>query len=88
MCRYNKIMIKTIKNEIKDWEYQLFLLNASGTSTVNLYNDLKILVNDLGDNDDYVSNEFIERMSTNRNQPDFVGQRLLEKAKQYKYKKL
>lgn len=81
-------MIKTIKNEIKDWEYQLFLLNASGTSTVNLYNDFKILLNDLGDNDDYVSNDFIGLMSKKRNQPDFVGERLLEKAKQYKSKKL
>lgn len=81
-------MIKIIKNEILDWEYQLFLLKASGTSTVHLYNDFKILLNDLGDNDDYVSNSYIEAISNNRNQPIFVGQRLLDKAKQYKYKKL
>jgi len=83
-----KTMIKFIKNEIEDFKYMIFLKKVSGDTSVELYSDMKIMIHDLGKNDDYISELFIQKIADEYNTEVFVVERLIEKAKKYNRKEL
>lgn len=78
-----KNLVNIFKNEIEDWKYQKFLLKTSGKTTVILYNDLKVLIDD-----DFKHENYIETICAIYNAPDFVVERLIQQARRYHLKTL
>lgn len=77
-------MINYIKKEIESLKYKKFLNEVSGSTTSEMYSDLRVMITDLGDNDDYISSSFIQTIATFYNTETFVVERLIEKIKQVK----
>lgn len=74
---------KIVKNEFADWKYQQFLRKNSGDTTVRLYNDLKYILRDMGNNQDHLAETFKETLCNVYNQPMFVVDRLIEQGQKY-----
>lgn len=77
-------MINHIKKEIESLKYKQFLKEVSGSTTSEMYSDLRVMITDLGDNDDYISPNFIQSIANFYNTETFVVERLIEKIKQIK----
>jgi len=79
-------MIKTIKNEIKDFQEQIRLLKKSGETSVKIYNDCKVIIHDLGE--DKITPSMIQTLSNYYKTSEFIVEYFIDKAKRYHSKQL
>jgi hypothetical protein len=76
-----KNAIKSIIRRLQEEVYEIHLYHVSGSSTFKLYRDLKVLMLDLEEHNDYIGFELKQFFSIKYNQPLFIVEYLINEIK-------